>query len=292
MIALGRRPRWTRDDLPDLVGQTWLVTGATRGIGLATASAAQARGARLVLAVRDAERGRRLAETLGGAQVVELDLSSLASVRRAAESVPEVDVLVNNAGASTPERRETEDGFEWHLGVNALAPFRLTELVRDRVRRRVVIVASVTHRSGRIDFQDPHFRRRPWGRAAAYSQSKLADMLWALELSRRLEADGRGVDVQLAHPGWADTALANPARTELGAAVVRPVAARLANTPEQAALCLLYAATQPLPPASFAGPDGPGELHGCPRLVGRSVAAADPHLARRLWDLAEAETAG
>lgn len=121
-------------------------------------------------------------------------------------------------------------------------------------------------------------------------RSKLADLWWALELSRRLRAAGRSVDVQLAHPGWADTALGNPARSSFGSAIIGPAAARLANPTAPAALEVIYAATQPLPPCSYVGPDGPGELRGYPRLVARSREAADPRLARRFWELAERET--
>lgn len=286
-----RRPRWTLAAAPDLHGQTWLITGAGRGLGLATARAARSLGARIILAMRDVDQGRELAAELGGGSfVVRLDLSDLASVRAAAEEVPEIDVPVNNAGASTLTRQETVDGFEWHLGVNALAPYLFTNLVLDRVRRRIVIVGSLSHRGARFDFDDPHMRTHPWNRTAAYSCSKLADLWWGLELSRRLRAAGSGVDVQLAHPGWADTALGNPVRSGLGSAVFGAVAARVANPPAVAALEIMYAATQPLPPCSYVGPDGLGELRGYPKIVGRWAPALDARLARRFWELAERET--
>ena len=218
-------------DLPDLSGQTWLVTGSTNGVGLETVRAASRHGARVILAVRDTERGREVAAELPGeARVVELDLASLASVRRAAvelgqargdddevgstsavrgggEFGPEqIDVLVNNAGTITPRRRETADGFEMLLGVNVLGPFLFTNLVLPLVRRRVVIVGSNAHKGATFDFADPHFRRagmsgagadtggkrggRRWSSAGAYARSKLGDMLWGLALDGRLR-DGR-----------------------------------------------------------------------------------------------------
>lgn len=160
----------------------------------------------------------------------------------------------------------------------------------DRVRRRIVIVGLLSHYGARFDFDDPHFRTHPWNRTAAYNRSKLADLWWGLELSRRLRAAGSPVDVQLAHPGWADTALGNPARSRFGSAALGPVAARLANPPALAALEVMYAATQPLPPCSYVGPDGPGELRGYLKLVARWGQASDARLARRFWELAERET--
>ncbi|HSN11227.1 MAG TPA: SDR family NAD(P)-dependent oxidoreductase, partial [Propionibacteriaceae bacterium] len=126
------------------------------------------------------------------------------SVRRAAEATPQVDVLVNNAGRITMRRLETEDGFECLLGTNALGPFAYTNLVAHKVADRVVIVGSGAHRGGLLDLDDPHFTRRRWTAGAAYAQSKLADMVWGLGLSRRLEAD-----VQLCHPGWSATGISN-----------------------------------------------------------------------------------
>ncbi|MBC7296401.1 MAG: SDR family NAD(P)-dependent oxidoreductase, partial [Dietzia sp.] len=182
----------TSIEIPDLTGQTWLITGATSGVGLETARSASDRGARVVLAVRDTRRGREVADSLPGpSRVVELDLASLESVRRAADELrggePEpIDVLVNNAGAITPRRRETADGFEMLLGVNVLGPFLFTNLVLPGVRRRVVIVGSNAHKAATFDLDDPHFRRRRWTPAAAYAQSKLGDMLWGLALDQRL----------------------------------------------------------------------------------------------------------
>lgn len=207
--------KWSASDLPDLTGQTWLITGATSGLGLITAREAAAKGAHLVLAVRDTVRGARVASAIGGADVVELQLDSLSSVRRAASKIDAIDVLINNAGGSPEQRLETADGFEWNLGVNLLGPFLFTKLVLPQVRERVVILGSIAHRGQKIDFDDPHFRTRKWKKSTAYGQSKLADLLWGAELSRRLQRAGRGVDAQLAHPGWAATNMGNPAGNPL-----------------------------------------------------------------------------
>lgn len=289
-------------DIPDLAGQTWLITGATSGVGLETARSASRHGARVILAVRDTARGGEVAAGLPGpSRVVELDLASLASTRRAADELlsgpdERIDVLVNNAGAITPRRRETADGFEMLLGVNALGPFLFTNLVLPLVHRRVVIVGSNGHKAGEMDLGDPHFRGRRWSPARAYSQSKLADMLWGLALDQRLR-DGRaaagtaGVDVQLTHPGWAATGISNATGNAALDRVITGVCSVFAQSAAQAALTSMYAATRPLPPCSYTGPDAMGHLRGMPTLIGRSTQASDPELAERFWEFAEAETA-
>lgn len=274
---------WTASDMPSQAGRTWLITGATHGIGLAAAQAASAAGATLVLAVRDVAKGRAVADALpGSASVVELDLASLASIRRAAEATPEVDVLVNNAGRVATRRMETEDGFECLLGTNALGPFAYTNLVADRVRDRVVIVGSGAHKSGVLDFDDPYFERRRWSVGAAYAQSKLADLVWGLGLSRRLV----GRDVQLCHPGWAGTNISSATGRARLDRVITAVNGLVGQSAAQGAEPTLFAATQDLPPCSYVGPDGWREFRGHPRLVGRTAAASDPVLADRYWAFA------
>ncbi len=218
----------------------------------------------------------------GSASVVELDLASLASVRRAAEATPAVDVLVNNAGRVATKRSETEDGFEILLGTNALGPFAYTNLVVDRVRDRVVIVGSGAHKSGVLDFDDPYFERRRWSTGAAYAQSKLADMVWGFGLSRRL----LGPDVQLCHPGWAGTNISSVTGNARLDRFVTAANGLLGQSPAQGAEPTLYAATQDLPPCSYVGPDGWREFRGHPRLVGRTAQASDPALADRFWAFA------
>lgn len=289
-------------DIPDLTGQTWLITGATSGVGLETARAASDRGARVILAVRDTGRGRDVATALPGpSRIVELDLASLESVRNAAdelngaESEP-IDMLVNNAGAITPRRRETTDGLEMLLGVNVLGPFLFTNLVLPSVRRRVVIVGSNAHKAGTFDFDDPHFERRRWTPAAAYAQSKLGDMLWGLALDQRLrdrrsEAAAPGVDVQITHPGWAATGISNASGNAVVDRVITGVCSVFAQPADQAALTTMAAATRPLPPCSYTGPDGLRNLRGMPTLIGRSAEASDPEIAERLWRFAESSVA-
>jgi NAD(P)-dependent dehydrogenase (short-subunit alcohol dehydrogenase family) len=273
--------------MPSQAGRTWLITGATSGVGLEAAKAASRAGATLVLAVRNVARGEAVVASLSGpATVVELDLGSLASVRRAAEATPEVDVLVNNAGRVTTRRQETDDGFECLLGTNALGPFAYTNLVASKVADRVVIVGSDSHKSGVLDFVDPYFIHRKWTTSAAYSQSKLADMVWGLGLSRRFTR----VSVQLCHPGWAGTGISNVTGNDRLDSLVTGANKLIGQPAWRGALPTLFAATQDLPNCSYTGPDAWLGQRGYPALVGRSSAASDPVLATTWWQFAAEAT--
>lgn len=291
--------------LPDQTGRTWLITGATNGLGRQVAQAASEAGARVIVAARDPHRGARVAAQLRDARVLVLDLADLTSVSRAAATLDEpVDVLVNNAGTVSATRRLTVDGFELMLGTNALGPFAFTNQILPMVRERVVIVGSGAHRWVEFDAADPHFERRRFSFTRGYGQSKLAGMLWGLALSNRLTGGAhRGSDpglnhddgaprlgVQLAHPGWAETNLQNQTPWKVANAVVG-VAARIgAQSAADAAQCILVAATRDLPECSYVGPSGRGELKGPPSLVGRSAHASNPEVADEFWMFAEAAT--
>jgi NAD(P)-dependent dehydrogenase (short-subunit alcohol dehydrogenase family) len=181
----------------------------------------------------------------------------------------------------------TTDGFEMQIGTNHLGHFALTNLLLPRITDRVVTVSSLNHRWGAIDLDDLNWERRRYRRWAAYAQSKLANLLFTLELERRLAADGSSARAFAAHPGWAATKLqgrtGNPVRN-----AILGVGNRLFSQSDIAgALPTLYAVTQDLPGASYVGPDGVGETRGYPTLVGRTAVAADGDLARRLWTLSE-----
>lgn len=278
-------PGWSASDIPDLSGQTWLVTGATRGLGLATARLAVDAGAHVIVTGRRQDDATAVADSLGDATPLALDLADLSCVRSAADAVGDIDVLVDNAGGTTTRRTETVDGFEWHLGVNMLGPFLLTNLLLPRIRRRVVIVTSVTWARARLDLSDLHYRRRHWRQTLAYMQSKKADVWWASELAHRAARLDPPVGVQLAHPGWVDTSVGNPARTRVGGAAVSLAARIGANPAQNAALTTIYAATQDLPPCSLVGPLGPGGLRGAPGVVSSKL-RLDPADTRDLWDIA------
>ncbi|SDH13914.1 SDR family NAD(P)-dependent oxidoreductase [Pseudonocardia oroxyli] len=271
--------RWTAADVPDLTGRTVLVTGATSGLGRATAEILAARGARVLATGRDVSR------LPAGVEPVELDLADQASVRAAAAAIRDpIDVLVNNAGVMGTPPTYTVDGFELQIATNHLGPAALTWLLLPQVTR-VVTVSSLAHRGGGLDPDDLHFRRRPYRASVAYAQSKLANLLFTAELARH------GVFAVAAHPGLADTALhANSLRRRGLGGLARPVNAVLCQRVERGVLPQLYAAVGPVAPGDYVGPRGLGETRGYPGPARRSAAAQDPALARRLWDATVAET--
>jgi NAD(P)-dependent dehydrogenase (short-subunit alcohol dehydrogenase family) len=281
--------RWTSDDLPSQAGRIVIVTGANSGIGLPTARALAEAGARVVLAVRDPAKGEAAAKSIpGDCEVRRLDLANLASVRAFATGWQgELSVLINNAGVMrTPERR-TADGFELQIGTNHLGHFALSNLLLPRVTDRVVTVASGAHRGGYISLDDLNWQKRTYRRWAAYQQSKLANMLFTLELQRRLTVAGSAVRAIAAHPGYAATNLQFRSESRLEDRVAAVGNRLFAQTEEAGARPTLYAASQDLPGASYVGPDGFGEHRGYPTLVGRSAAASDIEMAKRLWTLSE-----
>jgi NAD(P)-dependent dehydrogenase (short-subunit alcohol dehydrogenase family) len=281
--------KWTAADLSRQDGRTFVVTGANSGIGLVAARELARVGARVVLAVRDTARGEQAAATIEGETAVSpLDLADLGSVRAFAEAWDgPLDVLVNNAGVmATPERR-TADGFELQIGTNHLGHFALTNLLLPHVTDRVVTVSSGAHRGGSIRLDDLNWERRRYDRWRAYRQSKLANLLFTLELQRRLAEAGSGVRAVAAHPGYARTNLQHHTESVFHRGMMVVSDRLLGQSDEMGGLPILYAATQDIPGGSYAGPDGWQEFRGHPRLVGRSKAASDADTARRLWELSE-----
>jgi NAD(P)-dependent dehydrogenase (short-subunit alcohol dehydrogenase family) len=279
---------FTTASIPDLDGRTAIVTGANSGIGLTTALALAARGARVILAVRDQTRGEAAAATIkGAAEVRLLDLSRLASVRAfAAGWSGPVDLLVNNAGVMVPPLTRTDDGFELQFGVNHLGHFALTGLLWPSLTpaARVVTVSSGVHQAGRIDFDDLNWQRRRYRAWRAYGQSKLANLLFTSELQRRLTAAGSGVLALAAHPGYAATNLQSRGGSRLARLAMTQVGNRLlAQDAAAGALPTLYAAVDDLPGDTYVGPSGRLQ-HGPPAPCPRSAAARDAAVAARLWD--------
>jgi NAD(P)-dependent dehydrogenase (short-subunit alcohol dehydrogenase family) len=293
--------RWTTREIPDQGGRTAIVTGANSGLGLVCARELARHGARVVLACRNTEKGAaalaQVEQVAPDAQVTlaALDLASLASVTEFAEqfraSHDGLDLLLNNAGVMAPPRRTTADGYELQLGTNLLGHFALTGrligAMQGREDARVVTLSSNAHKMGRIDFDDLQSQRR-YSRWRAYGQSKLADLMFALELDRRLKATGSAVKSLAAHPGYAATNLQSAAAPALDRWVMVLTNAVLAQSAERGALPSLYAATAPdLAGGSYIGPDGPGEFRGHPRAVSPNRAARDEAAARRLWEVSE-----
>ncbi|OXS33006.1 oxidoreductase [Streptomyces sp. XY006] len=296
-MADERKTRSTRsnetfgaDRLPDLTGRTVVVTGANSGIGLAATHALAGAGAHVVLAVRDEERGRAAAAAVrGSTEVRRLDLADLSSVRAFADAWHEpLHLLINNAGVMMLPRQRTRDGFEMQFGTNHLGHFALTNLLLPHVTDRVVTVSSGAHRWGgvRIAFDDLDLTGG-YTPQRAYAQSKLANLLFTLELQRRLTASGSAVRALAAHPGYAATNLQSRTANPVARALLRLGNRVVAQDDKAGALPTLYAATQDLPGASYVGPGGLGEMRGAPTLVGRSPAASDPLTARRLWRVSE-----
>ncbi|MES4886408.1 oxidoreductase [Streptomyces sp. NPDC096012] len=288
--ARGERDKWNATHLTDLTGRTAVITGANSGIGFAAARALAGAGAHVVFAVRDPKRGAAAAARVAGStEVRRLDLADLDSVREfAAGWEGPLDVLINNAGVMMLPEQRTKQGFEMQFGTNHLGHFALTNLLLPRVTDRVVTVSSGLHRAGDgvIHFADVNLTGR-YSPTRAYAQSKLANLLFTLELQRRLAGVGSSVRALAAHPGYAATNLQRGTANPLVRAFMVAGNKLFAQDEGAGALPTLYAATQDLPGAAYVGPDGLGEMRGSPALVGRSAAASDPEAARRLWTLSE-----
>lgn len=291
--------KWTAQDIPDQTGRTAVVTGANSGIGLVAARELARHGARVVLACRDQQKGAaalakvREAAPEADVELAALDLASLESVASFAESLPAgggVDLLINNAGVMASPRRLTADGFELQLGTNFLGHFALTARLVGRMEgregARVVTLSSNAHKMGQIKLDDLQ-SERGYNRWRAYAQSKLADLMFALELDRRLRATDSSISSVAAHPGYARTGLQTAAAPTLDRLVMK-VTDLVAQNAEMGALPTLYAATFPgLAGGSYVGPDGIGEQRGHPKIVSPTSAARDERVAAALWAAAE-----
>lgn len=279
-------------DLSSLSGRRAIVTGATNGLGMATARALARAGVRVVLAVRDVELGKQRADEFGGdCEVVELDLADLASVRTFGERLDgPVDYLINNAGVFGHQHTTTVDGFELAIGTNFLGPFALTNLLLPRIERQIVLVASDAHRGGHVDPDDLNLTLRRWNPARAYAQSKLAVMLWGLELDRRLRTADSPISVMMTTPGWVASNISNKPHLGVAHRLVQGAASLFANDVDDGAQTTLYCLTAPIATGSYVGVDGMWALRGKPVLFGRSGEACDFELAARLWRQAEGLT--
>ena len=293
--------KWTEADVPDQHGRVAVVTGANTGLGYETARVLAQRGAVVVLAVRNLDKGKQAADRITavapGAEVAvqELDLSSLASVRSAAVDLaarhPKIDLLINNAGVMYTPYQQTADGFEMQFGTNHLGHFALTGLLLPQLLAvpgsRVVSVSSIGHRiRAKIHFDDLQFERS-YDRVQAYGQSKLANLMFTYELNRRLAAAKAGAIALAAHPGGADTDLARNL-PRLMQVVAKPTARLFAQSAARGALPSLRAATdQAAVGGQYYGPDGFGEMRGRPKVVGSSAQSQDRDLQRHLWSVSE-----
>jgi NAD(P)-dependent dehydrogenase (short-subunit alcohol dehydrogenase family) len=278
--------RWTPDRIPDQTGRTFLVTGATSGLGLVTARMLIARGALVIVGVRDEQKARRALKNT--AEILRLDLADLDSVRafaaRFRDNHDRIDVLINNAAVMAAPRALSPQGFERQWATNHLGHFALTGLLFDLIRDRVVTVTSLNHKMAKLPYTSPK-RYSPMG---VYNTSKLAAAIFGVELSRRQTA----IRSVLAHPGYAATGLQTSATTPFYRFFYGVLGNRvLAQPAERGAWPQLFAATAPsVQSGQLIGPDGPAELRGHPTVRRLSSAATDPGNGRRLWELSERET--
>ena len=316
VVPLPSPVSWTSASIPDLSGRLALVTGASSGLGLETCRALAAHGATVVMACRSRQRAEAARQSLltptgggsadpgsggpawGALDLLDLDLADLASVRSAATEVADrygrLDLLINNAGVMAPPRTLSRDGFELQFATNHLGHFVLTlqllPLLRSSPAGRVVHVTSGAQYFGRIAFDDLQGERR-YDRWGAYSQSKLANVMTAVELQERLEAEDSGVLSLAAHPGLARTNL-QPASVAMNGSQLEAFAYRLMDPLFQSAamgaLPQLFAATAPeATPAGHYGPDQLGGMKGYPTAVRIAPAARDAALRQRLWTVSE-----
>jgi NAD(P)-dependent dehydrogenase (short-subunit alcohol dehydrogenase family) len=290
---------WTTNDIPDQTGRTAVITGANTGLGYETAAALAAKGAHVVLAVRNTDKGQAAADLISrrspGASVAvqQLDLTSLESIRAAAEQLraahDSIDLLINNAGVMFTPRSTTKDGFELQFGTNHLGHFAFTGLLLDHIvaapGSRVVTVSSVGHRFARngIRFDDLQWEK-DYSRVGAYGQAKLANLMFTYELQRRLR--GTGTIAAAAHPGGSRTELTRNLPPLLGA--VTKLAEPLFQPAEMGALPQLRAATDPgVIGGQYFGPDGFGEQRGYPVVVASTRVSHDTAAQKRLWTVSE-----
>lgn len=293
---------WTENDVPNQSGRLAIVTGSNTGLGYDTARVLAQHGAQVVMAVRDTAKGDAAADRIRslhpGADVTvqKLDLGSLASVKEAAAAMsaayPRIDLLINNAGVMYPPKSSTTDGFELQFGTNHLGHFALTGLLLPNLLpvdgSRVVVVASIAHNiRAKIDFDDLQWERRKYDRVASYGQSKLANLMFAYDLQRRLAAANAKTISVAAHPGVAATELSRhiPGYTLPG---VSWLFGKLLNTAEMGALPQVRAATDPsVKGGEYWGPDGFREMRGYPKLVSSSAQSHDEAIQQRLWQVSE-----
>lgn len=295
----GRLRNWKPDRLPDLAGSNYLITGGNSGIGLEAAKMLAEAGGDIIIACRDANKAAAAAKEIdacgpGSVDTVVLDLSSLASVRAAAEEIHQrwdkLDVLVNNAGIMQPPQTTTEDGFELQFGTNHLGHFLLAGLLYDLVEKaggRIVVVSSIAHRLGRINFDDLMGEKK-FNTSLAYGQSKLANLMFALELDRRLKAAGSPVASVACHPGYSATALQSTGPEGLFNLLYKVLNPLVAQPAYNGAIpTVLAAAGEEVESGRYYGPTKFGEARGPVGDARIARHARDERVARRLWEESE-----
>jgi len=289
---------WASGNIPDMSGKIALITGANSGIGYEAARALAVKGAMVIMACRSQQKGDSAAQNienegpLGEVAVMQLDLADLASVRQFAHdfrsNYDKLDILVNNAGVMAIPCKKTADGFEMQFGTNHLGHFALTGLLLDMLLQtknsRVVTVSSTAHTMGQVDFDNLN-SEKSYSRWGAYGLSKLANLLFAYELQRKLSAAGSSTLSTAAHPGYSAT---NLQRSSLAFRLLNPI---IAQSQEMGALPMLYAATGPnIIGGDYIGPDRWGSWRGYPTKTQSNRASHDKAVAKQLWEVSESLT--
>jgi len=295
--------KWTFDNIPDLQGKTIIVTGGNSGLGYESVKAFAQKGATVILACRNLEKGElakseiKQTEPNGQVEVMKIDLMDLASVKEFADQFNKMysnlDVLLNNAGIMATPYFKTKDGFEAQLGTNHLGHFALTGLLLDRIKdtpgSRVVNVSSMAHKSGKIDFNDLMFEiDRKFKTMKAYGQSKLANLLFTYELQRYFEKNKIESISLAAHPGGSNTRLAGHLEESGFMKVVSKVLRGIMQSAAIGALPQIRASIDPnVKGGEYYGPGGIGEIAGYPVLVNSTPASHNIEDAKKLWDVSE-----
>ena len=290
---------WKPDQLPDLTGKTYLITGGNSGIGLEAAKILGASGGKVIIACRNPDKAKTAAAEINTVSsvktgIVQLDLANLSSVRKAATSVKrkykKIDALINNAGIMQTPKLETADGFEMQLGTNHLGHFLWTGLLFDRVERaqgRVVTLSSIAHKYGKIHFNNLMLDRG-YMPMKAYTQSKHANMLFGLELARRLDAAGSAVKSIICHPGYANTNLQSSGPKGIWNTLYKPMNSLIAQSAYRGAIpTVLAAAGLEAEHGQYYGPTGMGDTRG-PVGTARIIPHAKREKpAKKLWEISE-----
>lgn len=280
---------WKPEQISDQTGRTFVVTGANGGLGVETTKVLASKGATVVMACRNTAKAQEIADGIDGdVKVAPLDLADLGSVREFADNCGEFDVLINNAGLMNVPFSRTKDGFETQFGVNHLGHFALTGLVLDRIRDRVVSLASIAHKqTPKLWIDDLNYENRRYQRNLAYAQSKLANLMFARELQYRLEEAGSTKRSYGVHPGVSATDLFARTETPLDY-ISKPFIRLIGHAPAKAAHSTLFAATEPdADPNTYWGPTRLFQSQGPVEPSPSTKLSKNRELQRRLWEESE-----
>ncbi|HME56313.1 MAG TPA: oxidoreductase [Candidatus Lokiarchaeia archaeon] len=294
--------KWTLDSVPDLTNKAIIVTGGNSGLGYESVKAFAAKGANVILACRDADKGEAAKKTILETQpssrieLMTLDLANLASIHEFSDAFKQqnerLDILLNNAGVMMTPHLKTKDGFELQLGTNHLGHFALTGLLLEILKKtpgsRVVNISSNGHKRGKMDFDDLMYEKGGYSSIAAYGRSKLANLLFTYELQRRFENAGLDCIAVAAHPGGSNTNLGRYIRKRIIVRILWPLAKGIMQDAAMGALPGIRAAVDPgVKGGEYYGPGGRMEMKGYPVKVTSNEASHDLADAEKLWDISE-----